>query len=208
MKTLLSIPLVLCLLAAPAAAQAPDRAAIDRAIAAVYPSLVRISVVVVESRDGRELNLEASGSGTIISADGYVVTNHHVAGRARRIICTLDDKTEVAADLVGTLSGQGKGPFTVFAPTDEAFAKIDTATLQSLLNDPAALRQILLYHVVPGEYPAARVLTSASLSTANGQSLTIRTAGGVRVNDANVTATDIMARNGVIHVIDTVLLPR
>ena len=101
-KTLLSIPLVLCLLAAPAAAQAPDRAAIDRAIAAVYPSLVRISVVVVESRDGRELNLEASGSGTIISADGYVVTNHHVAGRARRIICTLDDKTEVAADLVGT----------------------------------------------------------------------------------------------------------
>ena len=102
MKTLLSIPLVLCLLAAPAAAQTPDRAAIDRAIAAVYPSLVRISVVVVESRDGREVNLEGSGSGTIISSDGYVVTNHHVAGRARRISCTLEDKTEVPADLVGT----------------------------------------------------------------------------------------------------------
>ena len=120
---------------------------------------------------------------------------------------TLLKALEVA-DLVGTLSGQGKGPFTVFAPTDEAFAKIDPATLQSLLNDPSALRQILLYHVVPGEYPAARVVTSTSLPTANGQSLTITTAGGVQVNDANVTATDITARNGVVHVIDTVLLPR
>ena len=102
MKPLLLFPVVLCVVAAPAAAQTGDRAAIDRAIAAVYPSLVRISVVVVESRDGREVNLEGSGSGTIISADGYVVTNHHVAGRARRIICTLSDRTEVPADLVGT----------------------------------------------------------------------------------------------------------
>jgi len=101
-KQLLAIPLVLCTFSAPAAAQTADRAAIDRAIAAVYPSLVRISVVVVESRDGREVHLEGSGSGTIISADGYVVTNHHVAGRARRIICTLEDRTEVPADLVGT----------------------------------------------------------------------------------------------------------
>lgn len=113
-----------------------------------------------------------------------------------------------ATDLVGTLSGQGKGPFTVFAPTDEAFAKIDPATLQSLLANPEALKQILLYHVVPGEYPAARVLTSTSLATVSGQSLTISTSGGVKVNDANVTATDITARNGVIHVIDTVLLPQ
>jgi uncharacterized surface protein with fasciclin (FAS1) repeats len=113
-----------------------------------------------------------------------------------------------ATDLVGTLSGQGKGPFTVFAPTDDAFAKIDPATLQSLLANPEALKQILLYHVVPGEYPAARVLTSTSLATVNGQSLTISASGGVKVNDANVTATDITARNGVIHVIDTVLLPR
>src|SRR5687767_2754696 len=93
---------MLCSFVLPAAAQPTDRAAIDRAIAAVYPSLVRISVVVVEPRDGRELNLEASGSGTIISADGYVVTNHHVAGRASRIICTLADRQEVPADLVGT----------------------------------------------------------------------------------------------------------
>jgi uncharacterized surface protein with fasciclin (FAS1) repeats len=113
-----------------------------------------------------------------------------------------------ATDLIGTLSGQGHGSFTVFAPTDEAFAKLDPATLQSLLVNPPALKQILLYHVVPGEYPAARVLTSASLETVQGQSLTITTSGGVKVDNANVTATDIAARNGVIHVIDTVLLPR
>ncbi len=95
-------PVVLCLLVAPAASQTGDRAAIERAIAAVYPSLVRISVVIVDSRDGREVSLEGSGSGTIISADGYVVTNHHVAGRARRIVCTLADRQEVPADLVGT----------------------------------------------------------------------------------------------------------
>ncbi len=102
MKPALLFPLALCLLVAPAAAQTGDRAAIDRAIAAVYPSLVRISVVVVDSQNGREVNLEASGSGTIISADGYVVTNHHVAGRARRIVCTLSDREEIPADLIGT----------------------------------------------------------------------------------------------------------
>ena len=125
------------------------------------------------------------------------------AGSFNTLLAALE-----ATDLVGTLSGQGKGPFTVFAPTDEAFAKIDPATLQSLLDNPAALKQILLYHVVPGEYPAARVVTSSSLTTANGRSLTISTTGGVKVNDANVTATDITARNGVIHVIDMVLLPQ
>ena len=103
-------PLVVCLLVAPAVAQSTAqspsqntaRSSIDRASAAVYPSLVRISVVVSESQGGREINVEASGSGTIISADGYVVTNHHVAGRAKRIICTLADRQEVPADLVGT----------------------------------------------------------------------------------------------------------
>ena len=83
-------------------AQTADRAAIDRAIAAVYPSLVRISVVAVEHEEGREIKMEASGSGTIISTDGYVVTNHHVAGRTRRIMCTLPTREEIPADLVGT----------------------------------------------------------------------------------------------------------
>jgi len=92
---------VLCA-AAPAIAQPAPRAEIDRAIAAVYPSLVRISVVITEHSNGREIRLEGSGSGTIITADGYVVTNHHVAGRARRVVCTLFDKQEIPADLVGT----------------------------------------------------------------------------------------------------------
>ena len=142
----------------------------------------------------------APGKGT---PNKNIVQVAREAGSFHTLLTALE-----AADLVGTLSGQGKGPFTVFAPTDEAFAKIDPATLQSLLNDPAALRQILLYHVVPGEYPAAQVVTSTSLPTVNGQSLTISTAGGVRVNNANVIATDIAARNGIIHVIDTVLLPQ
>jgi serine protease Do len=83
-------------------AQPAGRADIDRALAAVYPSLVRISVVTTAYSGGRELRSEASGSGTIVSADGYVVTNHHVAGHARRIVCTLSTQEEVPADLVGT----------------------------------------------------------------------------------------------------------
>ena len=85
-----------------ASSQTADRAAIDRAVAAVYPSLVRISVVAIEHEEGREIKMESSGSGTIISADGLVVTNHHVAGRTRRIICTLPDREEIPAELVGT----------------------------------------------------------------------------------------------------------
>jgi serine protease Do len=85
-----------------AGAQPVQRAEIDRAIAAVYPSLVRISVVTTEHSNGREIRREGSGSGTIITPDGYVVTNHHVAGRAQRIVCTLFDKQELPADLVGT----------------------------------------------------------------------------------------------------------
>ena len=86
----------------PVFSQEADRAAIARAIAAVYPSLVRISVVAIDHEEGREIKMEASGSGTIVTPDGYVVTNHHVAGRTRRIICTLPNREEVAADLVGT----------------------------------------------------------------------------------------------------------
>jgi serine protease Do len=87
---------------APQAAAAGDRAAVDRAIAAVLPSLVRLSVVYLDQQAGREVKGQLSGSGTIISTDGYVVTNHHVAGRPRKIICTLSTKEEVPADLVGT----------------------------------------------------------------------------------------------------------
>ncbi len=111
-----------------------------------------------------------------------------------------------AAGLVETLSGEG--PFTVFAPTDEAFAKIPADTLQAALNDREKLTAILTYHVVPGRLMASDVVRSSQLQTVQGQSITVSTEGGVRVDDANVIQTDIEADNGVIHVIDAVIMPR
>lgn len=114
-----------------------------------------------------------------------------------------------AADLVETL--QSPGPFTVFAPTDEAFAKLPPGTLDTLLlpENKAKLVQILTYHVVPGKVTAADVAQLDSAATVEGQSVTISaTDSGVRVNDANVIKVDVMASNGVIHVIDAVLLPQ
>jgi uncharacterized surface protein with fasciclin (FAS1) repeats len=111
-----------------------------------------------------------------------------------------------AADLVETL--QGPGPFTVFAPTDEAFAKLPPGTLEALLADKARLTKVLTYHVVPGAVMAADVAKMSSARTVQGQSVTISTGGGVKVDDANVVKTDIVATNGVIHVIDAVILPQ
>jgi uncharacterized surface protein with fasciclin (FAS1) repeats len=111
-----------------------------------------------------------------------------------------------AAGLVETLSGEG--PFTVFAPTDEAFAQIPQETLQAVLADKGKLTAILTYHVVPGRLMAADVVRSTQLQTVQGQSITVSTEGGVRVDDANVIQTDIEADNGVIHVIDKVIMPK
>jgi len=108
-----------------------------------------------------------------------------------------------AADLVGTL--KGKGPFTVFAPTDEAFAKIPKADLDALLKDKKKLTAVLTYHVVPGKVMAAEV-KAGKVKTVQGSEVTIATTGGVTVNNAKVIKTDIAADNGVIHVIDTVLM--
>ena len=111
-----------------------------------------------------------------------------------------------AAGLVDTL--KGPGPFTVFAPTDKAFAKIPNADLDALLKDKAKLTAILTYHVVPGRVAAADVKPGA-VKTAQGQSLTVKTEGGkVMVDGATVTKTDIAASNGIIHVIDRVVLPK
>ena len=109
------------------------------------------------------------------------------------------------ADVVDTLKGDG--PFTVFAPTDEAFAKLPAGTLEALLADPAKLQAVLTYHVVPGRVTAADVATLSSAATVQGSPIAIDTSMGVRVNDAHVTQADVMTSNGVIHVIDTVLLP-
>ena len=110
-----------------------------------------------------------------------------------------------AAGLVDTL--KGKGPFTVFAPTDEAFAKIPKAQLDALLADKAKLTAVLTYHVVPGKVMAKDV-KAGKVKTVQGGELTVGTTGGVTVDGAKVTKADIVAENGVIHVIDTVVLPK
>jgi uncharacterized surface protein with fasciclin (FAS1) repeats len=113
-----------------------------------------------------------------------------------------------AADLAPTLEGQG--PFTVFAPTDAAFAKLPASTVESLLKpeNKAKLVAVLTYHVVPGTVMASDVVKLKQAKTVEGQALAISTHGGmVTVNNANVTATDIVASNGIIHVIDAVVLP-
>ncbi|APW44849.1 fasciclin domain-containing protein [Rhodoferax saidenbachensis] len=110
-----------------------------------------------------------------------------------------------AAGLVDTL--KGKGPFTVFAPTDEAFAKIPKADLDALLKDKAKLTAVLTYHVVPGKVMAADV-RAGKVKTVQGSELTVTTAGGVMVDNAKVIKTDIVADNGVIHVIDSVVIPK
>lgn len=110
-----------------------------------------------------------------------------------------------AAGLVDTL--KGPGPFTVFAPTDEAFAKIPKATLDGLLADKVALTKVLTYHVVPGKVMAKDV-KAGMVKTVQGGSITVSTTGGVKVDAATVVKTDIVADNGVIHVIDSVILPK
>ena len=110
-----------------------------------------------------------------------------------------------AAGLVDTL--KGPGPFTVFAPTDAAFAKVPKAQLDALLADKAKLVAVLTYHVVPGKVMAKDV-KAGKVKTVQGSELTIGTSGGVTVDGANVTATDIVADNGVIHVIDSVVMPK
>jgi uncharacterized surface protein with fasciclin (FAS1) repeats len=109
------------------------------------------------------------------------------------------------ADLIKTL--KGKGPFTVFAPTDAAFAKVPKADLDALLADKSKLAAVLTYHVVPGSVMAKDV-KAGKVKTVQGSDLTLSTANGVKVDNANVVKTDIVADNGVIHVIDSVVLPR
>ncbi|MBL8206266.1 MAG: fasciclin domain-containing protein [Blastocatellia bacterium] len=117
-------------------------------------------------------------------------------------------KALTEAGLIDTL--KSAGPFTVFAPTDEAFAKVPKAQLDALLKDKAALIKVLTYHVVKGKVPASEVvkLNGKAVGTVEGSTVKVKIDGGkVMVNNANVVKTDIMTSNGVIHVIDTVILP-
>ena len=111
-----------------------------------------------------------------------------------------------SAGLVETLSGPG--PFTVFAPNDDAFAKLSKGSLDAVLADKEKLSKVLTYHVVSGKVMSNEVVTMNSVNTLEGGALAISTADGVHVNDAKVLTTDIECSNGVIHVIDTVLMPR
>jgi uncharacterized surface protein with fasciclin (FAS1) repeats len=133
-----------------------------------------------------------------------IVDTAVAAGSFKTLAAALE-----AGGLVETLKGDG--PFTVFAPTDEAFAKLPAGTVESLLKpeNKAQLVAVLTYHVVPGKVKAADVVKLTSAKTVNGQAVTIKVAdGAVSVDGAKVTATDIAASNGVIHVIDSVILPK
>jgi len=110
-----------------------------------------------------------------------------------------------AANLVDTL--KGKGPFTVFAPTDEAFAKLPKDMVDGLLKDIPKLKKILTYHVVSGKVMASEVVKLKSAKTVEGEDVKIDASHGVKINDATVTTSDVAADNGIIHIIDTVLMP-
>jgi uncharacterized surface protein with fasciclin (FAS1) repeats len=143
----------------------------------------------------------AMGSTTASAAD---IVDTAVAGKFNTLVAAV--KT---AGLVETL--KGSGPFTVFAPTDEAFAKLPAGTLDDLLKpeNKVRLQSILKYHVVPGKVMARDVVKLDSAQTAEGQSVSIKTDNGVvTVDNARVIKTDIVASNGVIHVIDAVILPK
>jgi len=134
-------------------------------------------------------------------ASKNVVQTAIAAGQFKTLVKAVE-----AAGLAETLSGTG--PFTVFAPTDEAFAKLPEGALAGLLKNPEALKSVLLYHVVPGKVMAADVVKLKTAKTALGQAVQIDASKGVRLENANVVKTDISASNGVIHVIDTVIMPK
>lgn len=153
--------------------------------------------------------------GVFVSA--VVIAGHHDEGEAKQgqkdivdtAIGAKDFSTLLAAvkqaGLVDALKGDG--PFTLFAPTDAAFAKIPKSKLQALLNNKEALTSVLTYHVIPANVSSEQVINLTSAKTLHGQSISIDTTNGVKVDNANVIKTDIVASNGVIHVIDEVIMP-
>ena len=145
----------------------------------------------------------ATGEATTPRATGDIVDTAVAAGQFKTLAAALE-----AAGLVDTL--KGPGPFTVFAPTDAAFAALPAGTVEGLLKpeNREQLVAILTYHVVSGSYPAARVATLDSATTVNGANVGIRASDdGVTVDKARVVKADVAASNGVIHVIDAVLMP-
>jgi len=160
----------------------------------------RIAKLAIAAVTAVGLTMGALG---VQAANDDIVDTAVAAGDFKTLAAAIE-----AAGLVETL--KGPGPFTVFAPTDQAFAQLPAGTVEELLKpeNKDQLVAILTYHVVPGEVMAADVVKLDEAKTVNGQMLTVRTDGGtVMINDAKVTAADIPASNGVIHVIDRVVLP-
>jgi uncharacterized surface protein with fasciclin (FAS1) repeats len=147
------------------------------------------------------VSLSVAAAGQAQTASKDIVDTAVAAGSFKTLAKALE-----AAGLIATL--KGNGPFTVFAPTDEAFAKIPAAQLDALLKDKAKLTAVLTYHVVPGKVMAADVVKLTTAKTVQGGSLSINSATGVKVDGATVVKADVGASNGVIHVIDTVMLPK
>ena len=144
------------------------------------------------------VSLSMMGAGVAQAKD--IVDTAVAAGSFKTLAAAL-----TAAGLIDTL--KGPGPFTVFAPTDDAFAKVPKAALDALLADKAKLTAVLTYHVVPGKVMAKDV-KAGKVKTVQGSEITIATANGVMVDGAKVVKTDIAADNGVIHVIDSVIMPK
>ncbi|MEY3045632.1 MAG: hypothetical protein RL242_2474 [Pseudomonadota bacterium] len=149
----------------------------------------------------------------LITSSGIAMAGGHMKNLVETAASNDAFKTLVAAvkaaGLVGTLAG--KGPFTVFAPTDEAFAKLPDGTVESLLKpeNKEKLISILTYHVIPGKVMSKDIKPSQMVKTVNGQQVSIKLSyGKVSVEGASVTAADVEADNGVIHIIDTVILPK
>ncbi|MDN4588730.1 hypothetical protein DBA29_09530 [Xenophilus aerolatus] len=142
----------------------------------------------------------ALGAGALTAFAQDIVDTAMKAGNFKTLVTAVQ-----AAGLVDTL--KGPGPFTVFAPTDEAFAKVPKAQLDALLADKAKLTKVLTYHVVPGAVMAKDV-KPGMVKTVEGGNLTLATTGGVTVNGAKVVQADVKASNGVIHAVDTVLMPK
>ncbi len=136
-----------------------------------------------------------------MAAEKDIVDTAVAAGSFKTLVTAVK-----AAGLVETL--KSPGPFTVFAPTDAAFAKLPPGALEGLLKDPAKLKAVLTYHVVSGDVMAADVVKMTSAKTVEGADISISVMGGkVKINNANVVKADIKCTNGVIHVIDTVIMP-
>ncbi len=145
----------------------------------------------------------AAAVGTAAFAAGHskdIVDTAVEAGTFTTLVAAVE-----AAGLVETLKGEG--PFTVFAPTDEAFAALPAGTVEALLADPEALAKVLTYHVIAGKVMSTDLTEGMMAATVNGADATITLDGGAKINGANIVTADIEASNGVIHVIDAVILP-